>query len=70
MSELNTFFLNRESKLTKKEGTCSSVDEDYVVALELYCLLKQCLLDLKHNWRAVAAVAFALPINVKYASKC
>ena len=69
LSELNTFFLNRESQQTKEEGRCSSVDEDYVVTLELYCLLKQCLLNIKHNWKAVVTVAFALPTNIKYASK-
>ena len=68
MSELNAFFLESESIDVKEEGSC--VDEDYVGVLELYCLLKQCLLDIKHNWRAVMTVAIALPTSVKYASKC
>ena len=67
MSELNAFFLKSESVDVKEEGRC--VDEDYVAALELYCLLKQCSLDIRHNWRAVMAVAFASSTYVKYASK-
>lgn len=68
MSELNAFFLKSESIEVKKDGRC--VDEDYVAALELYCLLKQCSLDIKHNWRTVMAVALASSTYAKYASKC
>ncbi len=68
MSELNSFFLKCESvEVKEEEGKC--VDENYVAALELYCLLKQCSLDIKHNWRAVVAVALASSTYVKYASK-
>ena len=38
--------------------TGSEVDEDYVRALEMYCLLKQRLLDIKHNWKTVVQEAF------------
>ena len=68
LSELDDFFLKSESVAVKEEGRC--VDEDYVAALELYCLLKQCLLDIKHNWRTVVAVALASPTYTKYASEC
>lgn len=67
MSELNAFFLKSDSVDVKEEGRC--VDEDYVAALELYCLLKQCSLDMKHNWRTVMAVALASSTYAKYASK-
>ena len=66
LGELNAFFLKHESVEVKEEGGC--VDEDYVAALELYCLLKQCSLDIKHNWRAVMTVALASSTYVKYAS--
>ena len=67
LNELNIFFLNYKSGPAK---TClNGIDEDYVSALELYCLLKQRLLDVKHNWRTVMTVSFSLPTNVKYASK-
>lgn len=67
MSELDAFLLKSESIEVKEEGRC--VDEDYVAALELYCLLKQYLLDIKHNWRTVVAVALASPTYTKYASE-
>lgn len=35
------------------EGSLASVDEQYVHALEIYCLLKQRLLDMRHSWRLV-----------------
>ena len=68
MNELNSFFLKSESIEVKEDGKC--MDEDYVAALELYCLLKQYALDIKHNWRTVMAVALASSTYVKYASKC
>ena len=67
LSELNAFFLSNES--IQREDRSSYVDEDYVSALEFYCLLKQYLLDIKHNWGNVMTVALALPTNVKYASE-
>lgn len=67
LNELSIFLMNNES--LQAEMGDHNVDDNYVTALELYCLLKQCLLDMKHNWRAVMAVAFSLPTNVKYASK-
>ena len=33
-------------------------DEKYVEALEMYCLLKQRLFDVRHNWRIVVRKAF------------
>ena len=35
------------------------VDEEYVHALEMYCLLKQRLFDVRHNWRMVLKKALS-----------
>lgn len=45
----------------------NNVDEEYVHALELYCLLKQRLLDVRHNWSAV--VKEALSDHGKYTGR-
>ena len=37
----------------------TNLDEEYVHTLELYCLLKQTLLDVRQNWREVAKRAFS-----------
>ncbi len=42
----------------------TSIDENYVRALEMYCLLKQRLLDIVHNWKTV--VQEALPGHGKH----
>ena len=35
------------------------LDVEYVCALEMYCLLKQRLLDVKYSWRKVVQGSFA-----------
>ena len=64
---MDSFFVNHESTQTKEGASC--VNEDYVSALELYCLLKQYLFDIQRNWRTVVSVAFASHTHVKYARK-
>ena len=41
------------TKIDKEESSVTNVDEDYVHALEIYCLLKQRLLDVRRNWKMV-----------------
>ena len=36
-----------------------NIDEDYVHALEMYCLLKQRLLDVRHKWKNVVKEALS-----------
>lgn len=45
----------------------SDLDEKYVEALEMYCLLKMRLLDVRHSWRTV--VQKALCDHGKHKSK-
>jgi hypothetical protein len=51
-----------EGEEVKSKGearSLSSVDEDYVSALEMYCLLKQRLSDVRHHWRLVLKEALS-----------
>ena len=40
-------------------SSAANVDEDYVHVLEIYCLLKQRLLDVKYNWKTVVKDALS-----------
>ncbi len=42
----------------EREGEDKNVDDEYVQALEVYCLVRQCLLDVRHSWRNVVSVVF------------
>ncbi len=35
-----------------------NMDDEYVKALEVYCLVRQCLLDVRHSWRSIVSVVF------------
>ena len=43
--------------LRTRSSVNTSIDEDYVHALEIYCLLRQRLVDIKHNWKTVVSRA-------------
>lgn len=43
----------------RQELAATGVDEQYVRALEMYCLLKQRLSDVRHSWKAVVKEALA-----------
>lgn len=61
LQELNQLFLKHESQSKDGEGGESGVevDEGYVGVLEVYCLLRQRLTDVRYNWQNVESVAFA-----------
>lgn len=69
--ELDKLFVQNESILAVSRETTASfsgrisggcVDADYVQALEVYCLLRQRLLDIQCSWRSVVTIAL-LPMH-------
>ena len=38
--------------------TPEAIDQQYITVLEVYCLLKQRMLDLKKSWRNVLRISF------------
>ena len=78
LPQLDSLFLKNESQGSREpeggshelEGGSHELeggDEEYVEVLELYCLLRQRLLDVRYNWGGVAASALAE--HGKYAGK-
>ncbi len=44
--------------LSDHSSTAEMIDQHYVAALEVYCLLKQRMIDLKKSWRNVLKISF------------
>ena len=77
LEELDAIFLKHETRSTdppqdegrgKMSEGVRDVDGEYMELLEMYCLLRVRLLDVRHNWGNVTKVA--LRDHGKYAGMC